>query len=187
MAGPLVAAAVLFDRVYPALEVNDSKQVSARRRETLCQEIIASALAWGVGVVETAEMSSCSMHQATFLAMRRAVGAMRRDPPVLLVDGIWVIPGTFPFPQEAIIGGDAKSASIAAASILAKVTRDRRMGELDVVYPGYGFARHKGYCTPEHQQALLRLGPSPEHRTRFAPVRACHEQLSLLEAQRRTR
>ncbi len=187
MAGPLVAAAVLFDRIHPALGVNDSKQVSARRREILYQEVIGSALAWGVGVVETAEMASCSMHQATFVAMRRAVCAMGRNPPILLVDGKWVIPGRFPFPQEAIIRGDAKSASIAAASILAKVTRDRRMIELDRIYPGYGLARHKGYCTPEHQRALSRLGPTPEHRTRFAPVRAYHEQLFLLEAQRRTR
>jgi ribonuclease HII len=177
MAGPLVAGAVVFTSCFPELGVNDSKVLSSIRRDRLYEEIIACAQAWGVGIVKVSEMSFRNMHQATLLAMRRAIHALVFAPPVVLLDGQWILSGRQPFHQEAIINGDAKSAAIAAGSILAKVTRDRLMEELDRAYPNYGFARHKGYCTVEHMQALARLGPCLEHRRRFAPVAAYLEQI----------
>lgn len=165
LAGPVVAGAVVLpaDFVLPGL--NDSKQVSPELREELYGRITSEAVAWGVGAADVAYIERENILQATYEAMRRAVASLSVAPDYLLVDAVRV-PG-LAAPQEPIVRGDALSASIAAASILAKVTRDRLMLECDALYPGYGFARHKGYGTEEHWQALRRLGPSPIHRCSF--------------------
>jgi ribonuclease HII len=171
LAGPLVAAAVIW-RALPECEcpVNDSKKLSAREREALYAIIVRDAAAWGVGIVTVKEINRRSMHQATFLAMQRALRALSLSPRLVLVDGLWTVP-RIPLSQRAIVAGDGQSACIASASILAKVTRDRMMKDLDRRYPGYGFARHKGYATPEHLAALIRLGPCVAHRINFRRVR----------------
>jgi ribonuclease HII len=167
-AGPVVAAAVILppDAVLPG--VNDSKKLTPQKREQLFEQIQSAALGIGVEVVDHTTIDAINILQATYRAMR---GALQRLPcsfDLVLVDG-WPIPG-LAFPQWAITGGDAKSASIAAASIIAKVTRDRIMVELSAKYPAYLFDKHKGYGTPEHQQALAQHGPCPIHRQSFAPV-----------------
>jgi len=171
LAGPLVAAAVIWQKP-PDCEclVNDSKKLSAREREALYRIIVRDATAWGVGIVTVREINRRSMHQATFLAMQRAVRALSISPRLVLVDGPWTVP-RLPFCQRAIVAGDGHSACIASASILAKVTRDRMMKALDRKHPGYGFARHKGYATPEHLAALQWLGPCVAHRINFRRVR----------------
>lgn len=169
LAGPLVAAAVIW-QAPPDCEcpVNDSKKLSAREREALYAIIVRDA-AWGVGIVTVREINCRSMHQATFLAMQRALRALAISPRLVLVDGLWTVP-RIPLCQRAIVAGDGQSACIASASILAKVTRDRMMKALDRRHPGYGFARHKGYATPEHLAALERLGPCRAHRINFRRV-----------------
>lgn len=171
LAGPLVAAAVIWQQP-PDCEcaVNDSKKLSARERDALFTIIVGEAAAWGVGVVTVAEINRRSMHQATFLAMQRAVRALAVLPRLVLVDGPWTVP-RIPGAQRTLVAGDGRSACIASASILAKVTRDRMMKALDRRYPGYGFAQHKGYATPQHLAALERLGPCPAHRINFRRVR----------------
>lgn len=177
LAGPVVAAAVWFDRAFAEREekrtlagVNDSKQLSAARREavygllTHCPE---AHIAFAAAEVE--EISRLDILHATHAAMARALRALAPPADFALVDGL-PVPG-LPVPSRAIVKGDAKSLSIAAASIVAKVVRDRRMAELDKLYPQYGFARHKGYGTAEHLEAIRRFGPCPEHRPTFAPVR----------------
>jgi len=165
LAGPVVAAAVILPPDLVLAGLNDSKQVAPERRAELYDRIIAEAVAWGVGEVDVEYIERENILQATYEAMRRAVTQLAIAPDFLLLDAVR-LPGVG-IPQRPIIHGDALSASIAAASIIAKVTRDRLMCRYDELYPGYGFARHKGYGTAEHWQALRRLGPCPIHRRSF--------------------
>jgi ribonuclease HII len=168
MAGPVVAAAVIFSPETFIKGVNDSKQLAQERREELFPLIKERVLAFGIGVACAAEVDQLNIFWATMAASERALAALCRTPDHVLVDGR-LIP-ELKLPQTRIVGGDRKSFCIAAASIIAKVTRDRMMAEYDAQYPGYGFAQHKGYCTADHFAALDRLGPSPIHRRSFAPV-----------------
>ena len=168
MAGPVVAAAVIFRPETFIKGVHDSKQLLAEQREELHVKIRERALTFGIGVAEVEEIDRLNIYWATMRAIERALAALQRAPDHVLVDGRKV-PG-LAIPQTHIVGGDRKSFCIAAASILAKVTRDRIMTAYDDQYPGYGFAQHKGYCTADHFAALDRLGPSPIHRRSFAPV-----------------
>ncbi|HKV55500.1 MAG TPA: ribonuclease HII [Candidatus Binataceae bacterium] len=168
MAGPVVAAAVIFEPEVFIRGVNDSKQLKAEEREELFVKISERAIAIGVGVASHHEIDEVNIFWATMAASARAVLTMLRAPDHVLVDGR-LIP-ELSFPQTRIVGGDRKSFSIAAASIVAKVTRDRMMVEYDSEFPAYGFAQHKGYCTPDHFATLERFGPSPIHRRSFAPV-----------------
>jgi len=168
-AGPVSAGAVILKPRRIPKGVDDSKKLSAARRAELEAEIKDKALAWGVGFASVEEIAELNILQATGLAMRRAVLAMATAPIFALVDGNY--PFALPCPVKTVVGGDAISASIAAASILAKTARDRLMREMDETYPGYGFAGHKGYRAQVHADALVRLGPSPIHRMTWAPVR----------------
>jgi len=168
MAGPVVAAAVIFQPETFIKGVNDSKQLNAAEREEYFTKIGLRATAVGVGVASHGEVDELNIFWATMVASRRAIRSLLRRPDHVLVDGR-LIPD-LKLPQTRIVGGDRKSFCIAAASIIAKVTRDRMMMEYDIQFPGYGFAQHKGYCTPEHFEKLDRLGPSPLHRRSFAPV-----------------
>lgn len=184
LAGPVVAAAVILPRHADLPPVKDSKQLTPAQRETLASRLetlpgIAIGLAW----VDAAEIDRVNILRATHSAMRSALNQLRPPADFALVDGLPV--PDLPVPSEAIVKGDALSASIAAASILAKVARDRYMVEADRRHPGYGFARHKGYGTAAHLAALRTLGPCPEHRRSFAPVTAaagepsCQPELNL--------
>ncbi|HVN63920.1 MAG TPA: ribonuclease HII [Candidatus Binataceae bacterium] len=177
MAGPVVAAAAIFVPEAFIRGVHDSKQLTAERREELYESITTQAVAIGVGIAEVEEIDRLNIYWASMRASERALAALNRVPGHVLVDGR-LIPG-LKLPQTRIVGGDRKSFCIAAASIVAKVTRDRMMLEYDGQYPGYGFARHKGYCTNDHLEALRALGPSAIHRRSFAPVAAV-EQLRLI-------
>lgn len=168
LAGPVVAAAVILDPHDPIDGVADSKALSAARRERLFDAIHARARGVAVGLASVEEIDRLNILQATLLAMQRAVNALPLRPARVLVDGNRV--PVLPMPAEAIVGGDASVAAIAAASIVAKVTRDRLMDELHRLHPDYGFDRHRGYGTAQHLQALARLGPTPAHRRSFAPV-----------------
>ncbi|MBO0763705.1 MAG: ribonuclease HII [Hyphomicrobiaceae bacterium] len=169
LAGPVAAAAVIFAPGSRIPGVDDSKKLAAAARDDLADAIKARAVAWSVAFAEVEEIDSINIYWASRLAMRRAIAGLARPAEHVLVDG-WRLKGLKP-PQQAIIGGDAKSLSIAAASILAKTARDALMCKLDAAYPGYGFARHKGYPVPEHRSALARLGACAIHRRSFAPVR----------------
>ncbi len=175
LAGPVVAAAVILPldsppRLQQLDEVNDSKQLSAKKRDQLYALIIANALSFGVGATPAAEIDQIGIIPATKLAMLAALEQLQPSAAYLLIDGRIRLKN-IPLPQQSIIRGDSKSLSIAAASILAKVTRDRIMVALDARYPAYGFARHKGYGTEFHRGAIARLGPMPEHRMSFSPLR----------------
>jgi ribonuclease HII len=174
LAGPVVAAAVILDPARPVQGIRDSKRLSPAARERLAEAIRSSALAWALGRAEVEEIDRLNILQASLLAMRRAVAALSLMPGLALIDGNRC-PADLPCAARAVIGGDATEPAIGAASILAKVARDAEMCSLDVRYPGYGLAGHKGYPTAGHRQALLRLGPSPCHRRSFAPVKACLE------------
>ncbi len=167
LAGPVVAAAVIVFRRSPLVFLNDSKQVLPARREILFREISRSALI-GVGVADEKEIDRLNIYHATRLAMKRAALALSRTPDLLLIDGNMTL--DLPLPQKAIIGGDEKSASIAAASIIAKVFRDAWMTDQDRLFPAYEFKNHKGYATPAHLKKLQEIGPSPIHRKSFSPV-----------------
>ncbi len=169
LAGPVVAAAVVLPHGLRPRGLDDSKQLDARVRDRLCAEVKAGALAWAVGVASPEEVDSLNVYQAGLLAMRRAVEGLSIRPEHLLVDARRIPELTIP--QQGIVKGDAKSLSIAAASVVAKVTRDALMVEAEARFPGYGFARHKGYGAPEHLEALRRLGPCGIHRRTFTPVR----------------
>lgn len=169
-AGPVSAAAVILDPARTPAGLDDSKKLGERRREALEVEIKASALAWGVGFASVGEIAELNILQATGLAMRRAVEALAVAPAFILVDGSYRF--DLPAPVRPVVRGDSRSASIAAASILAKTARDRVMVELDKAWPEYGFAAHKGYHAPVHVEALQRLGPCPAHRMSWAPIRA---------------
>lgn len=168
LAGPVVAAAVILPEGEPIRGLDDSKALAEAVRERLFEEIHIRALV-GVGVATHEEIDALNILQATFLAMRRAVQALPVSADFLLIDGNQRIPG-LATPQRALVKGDARSASVGAASIVAKVTRDARMRALCAEHPGYGFSRHKGYPTPDHYEALRRLGPSPVHRRSFRGV-----------------
>lgn len=170
LAGNVVAAAVILDPNHPIVGLDDSKKLSARKREALYEQIINHALAFAIAEASVAEIDQLNILQASLLAMSRAVSQLAITPTKALIDGN-KIPHQLTIPAEAIIGGDALMAEISAASILAKVTRDRQLIELDKIYPSYGFAKHKGYGTKEHLLALEKFGPIKEvHRLSFAPV-----------------
>lgn len=165
LAGPVVAGAVVLPRDCQILFLNDSKKLSEKKREELFVEIQEKAISYGIGIVPPAKIDEINILQATYEAMRLALGQLSVVPELLLNDAV-TIPGV-EINQLAIIKGDAKSVSIAAASILAKVARDRMMKEYDKLYPSYGFAKHKGYGTPQHIKALEEFGPCPIHRKTF--------------------
>jgi len=168
LAGPVVAAAVILDELQPIKGLADSKQLTARRREKLYDEIRAKALCCSIAQASVEEIDRLNILRATMLAMQRAVQGLRLKPAKVLVDGNRLPP--LDVLAEAIVSGDALVPAISAASILAKVTRDRLLDELDQRHPAYGFAKHKGYGTAQHLQALTVHGPLPEHRRSFAPV-----------------
>lgn len=167
LAGPVVAAAVILDRRRVPHGIDDSKKLGEEARETLYDRIVR-AHGWGVGVVDVEEIDRLNIYHATMLAMTRAVDALGIEPGMVLVDGN-ALP-KWRYPARAIVSGDALSRSIAAASIVAKVTRDRMMRDYDLAHPGYGWRQNKGYGTAEHRAALIELGPTPLHRRSFAPV-----------------
>jgi len=169
LAGPVVAAAVILPERFRHALLNDSKQLTELRRESIYAELTANAeVHWALAVVEVEEIERLNILRATHEAMRRAVAALAALPDHVLIDGLPVHP--FPIAQTALVGGDALSFSIAAASVIAKVTRDRIMVEMDARHPGYGFAQHKGYGTALHLAKLRAHGPCPIHRRSFIPV-----------------
>ncbi len=170
LAGPVVVAAVILDPARPIPGLADSKVLSPARREELALQIRAQALAYSVVEVDVEEIDRLNILHARLIGMTRAVAALDPVPELALIDGN-KLPRDLPCPARAIVDGDALEPAISAASILAKVARDARMRELDALFPGYDFAVHKGYPTAIHRAALLRLGPCPEHRRSFAPVR----------------
>ncbi|WBO21145.1 ribonuclease HII [Sphingomonas abietis] len=167
LAGPVVAAAVILDRRHVPSGIDDSKKLGEAAREALYAKIVATA-GWGVGIVDVEDIDRINIYQATMLAMRRAVDALGVEPGMVLVDGN-ALP-KWRYPARAIVSGDALSRSIAAASIVAKVTRDRIMHALDAEHPDYGWRQNKGYGTPAHKAALIAFGATPHHRRSFAPV-----------------
>ena len=169
LAGPVVAAAVIMPRGCDVSGMIDSKKLSPTQREIMYEKIMDTAEAWHIAHVGVPAIDDMNILRASLLAMRMAVEGLGRDPGLLLIDGTNPVP--LQVPQYVMKHGDAGCMSIAAASILAKVSRDRRMMEYEEIYPGYGFAAHKGYGTAEHMKQLDRLGPSPLHRRSFAPVR----------------
>jgi len=175
IAGPVVAACVVLPPRHTLAGIADSKQLTPAQREALYDAITRHALAWAIGLASPREIERYNILQASLLAMRRAVLALPITPQRVLVDGKHAIP-SLPLPQQAVVGGDALEESIAAASILAKVARDRIMCELDRLYPQYGFAQHKGYPTALHLERLRLYGACPAHRRTYAPV----AQLRLL-------
>ncbi|MEW6182580.1 MAG: ribonuclease HII [Bacillota bacterium] len=169
LAGPVAAAAVILPEDVQLTGLNDSKAVSASRRSFLAGRIRELAVAWAVDMASVEEIDALNIRQASFLAMRRALDGLAVKPDHVVVDGC-AIPG-FILPQTGMVRGDSRVAAVAAASIIAKVTRDGLMEELDEIYPAYGFRRNKGYPTPEHIEALRLFGPTPFHRKSFAPVK----------------
>ena len=174
LAGPLVVAAVILDPSQPIAGLGDSKALSQRRRDALFPQILERATACCIRVIEVGDIDRLNIFHATMHGMREAVRGLAVPATLARIDGNR-IPPDLPCPAEAWVGGDARDAAIGAASILAKVTRDRLLLELDARWPQYGFARHKGYGTAEHLTALRQHGPCPEHRRSFAPVKLCIE------------
>lgn len=170
LVGSVVAAAVILDPDNPIVGLNDSKKLTEKKREKLFIEIQEKALAWSIAEATHAEIDELNILQATFLAMRRAVESLNVQPEKVIVDGNQ-IPKGISITCEAIVGGDASHAEISAASILAKVTRDRQMQALDLIYPDFGFAKHKGYPTKAHFEAIAAHGVINEHRRSYAPVK----------------
>jgi ribonuclease HII len=170
LAGPVFAACVILRREDPIDGLADSKVLNAPKREALAVEIRARAAAWAVASASVEEIDAINILRASLLAMRRAVEQLQMEPHEVLVDGLYC--PEIRYPARAIVDGDSLVAEISAASILAKTARDAVMRDMHGIYPGYGFDRHKGYSTPEHLDALQRLGACPIHRRSFAPVRA---------------
>jgi ribonuclease HII len=168
MFGPVVAAAVILAPKCKLEGLNDSKKLSEKKRNQLDLEIRENAVAWAIAAIDVDTINQINIRNASLLAMKRAVEQLALTPDYLLIDGVDTI--DFICPQQSCVQGDATSFSIAAASILAKVYRDRMIVELDSVYPGYGLASHKGYCSAEHMAALQKLGPTPQHRKNWSPV-----------------
>ena len=179
LAGPVVAAACILDREKFPRGIDDSKNLQLEKREALYGRLMKSAVAWGVGVASVEEIDSINIYWARMLAMTRAVEALGLEPAWVLVDGN-ACP-RWQRPSNAIVDGDARCRSIGAASIIAKVTRDRIMAEHARDYPGYGWETNRGYGTPEHYRALNELGPTPLHRRSFAPVREIEARRSQPE------
>lgn len=179
LAGDVVAAAVILDPEQPILGLNDSKKLTEKKREALFPEIQEKALSWCVARASVEEIDQLNILHASLLAMRRAVEGLSVQPEHVLVDGNRLPPWSYS--AEPVVKGDSRVDVISAASILAKVTRDREMVELDATYPGYGLAGHKGYPTKAHMEALEKLGPTPIHRCSFGPVRKKMQQLGLIE------
>jgi ribonuclease HII len=177
LCGPVFAAAVVLADDADTSGVNDSKQLTAKRRELLSERICRTSRSWAVGSADAGDVDTLGIVAATHLAMRRAIAGLGLLPDLLLVDGFAI--AELPIPQWPVIKGDARSASIAAASIVAKVSRDTLMRDLDATYPGYGLARNKGYGSQQHCEALRRLGLTPIHRRSF-----CRTQLRLFAAER---
>jgi ribonuclease HII len=175
LAGPVVAAAVIFPPGIGPLGLDDSKRLTVSQRNHLYGEIQRRALAVGIGAAEPQEIDALNIHRATLLAMKRAIMALSPLPDFCLVDGLFTIPQLH-VAQRAITDGDGRCDAVAAASIIAKVTRDRLMIELDSQYPVYGFAEHKGYPTAKHLEALTKHGPCPSHRYSYVPVRLAGQQ-----------
>ncbi|WP_240046159.1 ribonuclease HII [Rhodanobacter glycinis] len=178
LAGPLAVAAVILDPDRPIAGLNDSKKLSAAKREALYPQIIERALAYCIVLIEPDEIDRLNIFQATMTGMSRAVAGLALVAHEALIDGN-KLPKDLPCRGRAIVGGDALEPAISAASILAKVSRDRLMVGLDAIHPGYGFAIHKGYPTPVHLNALQQLGPCVQHRRSFAPVRVLLDQARL--------
>ena len=186
LAGPVVAAAVILQNIERSAamlhrgriqNLNDSKKISVKKRELLFEKIKENAICIGVGISSHQEIDEINILQATLLAMRRATKNLNKKPDYIIVDGS-VVPfdSNYTIPQHAIVRGDSRCPSIAAASIIAKVTRDRLMRELALQYPGYKFEKHKGYPTREHINILKELGPCPIHRRSFRPVKDLRRQ-----------
>jgi len=169
LVGAVVTAAVILDPANPIKGLADSKKLSEKRREALYIEIKEKALAWSLGRAEPHEIDELNILHATMLAMQRAVAGLVITPDMVLIDGNRC--PKLPMASQAVVKGDSKVAEISAASILAKVTRDREMVELDLQFPEYGFAKHKGYPTPVHLESLARLGATAHHRRSFSPVK----------------
>ena len=174
LAGPVVAAAVILDPDRPIDGLRDSKKLSERRRQALAEQIQERALAWSLGRADVHEIDRINILQASLLAMQRAVAALSLAPELVLVDGNRC--PRLDYPAQAVVRGDALVPAISAASIIAKVSRDREMVELDSRYPGYGLAKHKGYPSKAHLTALQSLGVTPVHRRSYAPVRRLLEE-----------
>lgn len=180
LCGAVVTAAVILDPSRPILGLNDSKKLTEARREKLFDEICEKALSWHIARAEVEEIDELNILHATMLAMQRAVEGLHITPKLAMIDGNRC--PKLVMPAEAVVKGDSKVPAIAAASILAKVSRDREMAAFELIYPGYGIGGHKGYPTPVHLEALARLGPTPIHRRSFAPVRQAYEvRESLVE------
>lgn len=171
LAGPVVAACVILPPRCEYQQFQDSKKLSAKARGELVHRLVALEAAIGVGIVSAAEIDQLNILQASLLAMKKAVERLPVLPDFLLVDGKFTVP--MAVPQKALVKGDSRSASISAASIVAKVTRDAIMEEYHLKYPRYNFARHKGYPTAEHRRIIREIGPCPIHRQSFKPVRDC--------------
>ena len=180
LAGPVVVAAVILDPARPIRGLNDSKQLTEDVREKLYARIVERALAHCVIFVDHVEIDRINIFQATMVGMTRSLLGLPLAPHLALVDGNR-LPRGMPCEGRAVIGGDASEPAISAASILAKVSRDRHMHALDAAHPGYGFARHKGYAVPEHLDALERLGPCEVHRRSFAPVKRWYPEMDPVE------
>ena len=169
LVGAVVTAAVILDPERPIVGLNDSKKLSEKRRLSLCDEIKEKALAWSLGRAEPHEIDALNILHATMLAMQRAVAGLAIAPEFVLIDGNRC--PALPMPSLAVVKGDSRVAEISAASILAKVTRDAEMAELDIIFPQYGFAQHKGYPTAFHLERLAEHGATEQHRRSFAPVK----------------
>lgn len=170
LAGPVLAAAVILNPEQPIEGLADSKLLSSKQRETLFPLIQCKSIAWAIGRAEVNEIDAINIFQATLLAMERAIRSLSCKPQHILIDGTHC-PNIDDYSMQAVIGGDRLHTEISAASIIAKVIRDREMVELDKVYPQYGFAAHKGYGTAEHLAAIKKYGPCPIHRRSFAPMK----------------
>ena len=179
LAGPVVAAAFIITPKFNMPILNDSKQLTLKQRLNCYQELVTGQWEYGIGIIEPSEIDRINIYQASRQAMLQALQQIIPEPDFLLVDAL-IVPGT-KLPQKPIIHGDALSVAIAAASVLAKCHRDRLMEEYDQIYPGYGFAKHKGYPTREHYLALEKLGPSPIHRQSFSLQRSTELSLELFE------
>ncbi|VVM70159.1 Ribonuclease HII [Pseudomonas fluorescens] len=178
LCGAVVTAAVILDPKRPILGLNDSKKLTEARREKLYDEICEKALSWSIARAEVDEIDQLNILHATMLAMQRAIEGLHIQPKLAMIDGNRC--PKLSMRAEAVIQGDGKVPAIAAASILAKVSRDREMAAFELIYPGYGIGGHKGYPTPAHLEALARLGPTPIHRRSFAPVRMAYEAREIL-------
>lgn len=174
LAGPVVAAAVILPAQFDLPGLNDSKKLSAKKRESLYPEICQQAVTFGIGVSSVDEIDRINILQATLLAMQRAISRLTPAPDHLLIDGITQLP--LDIPQQTLKQGDSRSLSIAAASVIAKVVRDRIMLSFDLQLPVYGFSQHKGYGTLQHRQAISHYGPSRQHRKTFAGVKEYLDQ-----------